>query len=180
MCRSLKNYFKNLEGVNPATRSAMIGVFVLLVLLLAFVVIAQLITIKQLDKITGTIINADEELTSYDSGNKGKGKPNYSLIITLDNRKKYDVELDDSNWGIQNTDYKGQKAVIYTPTIVYNILSLDFIDFGTRVSQFEVNGKVLYSFDNHKRKELPAVGYLLAFLLLYIYQLYRWPKYDMA
>jgi hypothetical protein len=176
MYRFFKSYFKSLQQLNTAKKYAVAGVFLLLVLLSASLLTAQLFTVRQLVRVSGTIVKTDEELTSYKGGRRGGG--NYSLILTLDNQKNYNVELDDSNWGIQNTDYKGQKAIIYTPTTAYNILSLDFIDFGTRVSQCEVNGQVLYSFDHHQRGNQPIILLILFALTVYCYQLYRWHSYQ--
>ncbi len=176
MYRFFKNYFKSLQQLSSVQKYAIAGVFLSLFLLSACVLTAQLFTVRQLVRVNGTIIKTDEELTSYKGGKHGGG--NYSLIITLDNHENYNVELDDSNWGIQNTDYRGQKAIIYTPTTAYNILSLDFIDFGARVSQCEVNGQVLYSFDHHKRSNQPIILFMLFALALYCYQLYRWHKYQ--
>ncbi len=153
---------------------------IFLSMLLIAQIIAQLFTLAQLSKVTGKVTAKNVHITSYTSGSKFRqGSANYSLIITLDSRQIYNVYLDNENWNISNIIQLGDTVTIYNPTLAYNILSLDFLDYGSRVSQLELRNQVLYSFGQHKRHQLPFICFLLVAILPCYYVLYKWCKSDL-
>ena len=153
--------------------------FIISILLVLFFaqLFAQLFTVNQLNKVTGKIIAQHERSTSYTAGTRRSGgSPNYSLILTLDNNQTYYIDLDDSNWGVQNTRYEGNIATIYTPTPLYNILSLDCLNYNNGVSQCEINGVMLYSFKHRKQNNMQFMLYLAIVTIPFGYILFRWYK----
>jgi len=130
--------------------------------------IAQLFTVKQLNKVTGLILAKEVRVTSYDGGRGGK--QNYSLIITLKNKQTYNIDFNtNSDWSIGDQLHINEKVTLYTPSCIYNLLSLDCLDFGSRVSQVEANGEVIYSFKAHQNKAWSFIAYLIVAMLIVVF-----------
>lgn len=142
-------------------------------LLILSQLIAQLFTVKQLSVITGKIADKQVSVTSH-TGIRTRGTLNYSLILTLDNRKTYNIDYnlndDFKLYGILNV---GDSVKLYLPTRLYNYLSLDALNYGISVSQVEKNNVIVYSFKKRQRKDWPFIGFLFAAYIPAIWWLIR-------
>jgi hypothetical protein len=160
-------------------KHVLIGLISFFAFLLFCQLIAQLYTIRQLDKVSGKVVSTGQGRTSYTSGSGGrysKGSPNYSIFVELDNGKSYNIETNDAKPGIAGAVTQGKQVTIYNPTILYNILSLDIIDPGDRVSQVEADNQVWYSFDQHQHKNRGFIYFFAGAVLLFSYFLYDYYK----
>ncbi|NHA06617.1 hypothetical protein G7092_22605 [Mucilaginibacter sp. HC2] len=130
--------------------------------------IAQLFTVNQLNKVTGIIATKEAEITSYEAGRKRK--PNYSLVVTLKDKQTYNIDFDtDRDWAIADQLRINENITLYNPSFIYNLLSLDCLDFGSRVSQVEANGKIIYSFKAHQSKAWFFIAYLITAILILVF-----------
>jgi len=133
--------------------------------------IAQLFTVNQLNKVTGVIMAKEVRVTSYEAGRRGK--QNYSLVITLKNKQTYNIDFNaDRDWSIADQLHINKNITLYNPSFIYNLLSLDCLDFGSRVSQVEANGQVIYSFKTHQNKAWGFITYLIVAMLIVV--LIKW------
>lgn len=136
---------------------------------------AQVFSIRQLNKVTGKIIKIEARVTSYSSGSSfrlRRGQPNYSLVITLDNHQYYDFDLSDDEWQIQDILHNDSVVTIYYPTVLYDLLSLNILEFGHKGSQLEYKGHVLYRFNQQKRDSWLFTGLIAALIAVACYRLY--------
>jgi hypothetical protein len=144
-------------------------------LLLAGQLIAQLYTVRQLHKVSGKVIGKETKKTGYSSDKYNRAQ--YSLILTLDDQQfdsqPYTVDLDKSNWNIDDQISVNDYVTIYCPTTAYNLLSLDCLDFGSRVSQVEKRGQILSSFRHRQNKLWTLSLCLFVAVLLFSYKLYQ-------
>lgn len=149
--------------------------FSLFSLLLAGQLVAQLYTVNQLNKVSGKVIAKEIEKTGYTGGKYSKQQ--YSLVLTLDDHQfetqPYNVDLDGSNQNIDDEIAVNDFVTVYCPTTLYNILSLDCLDFVNRVNQVEKNGRVLSSF-RHRQNGLWKFTLCLAIAVsLFGYKIYQ-------
>jgi hypothetical protein len=160
---------------SPVIKYALYTVIFILGLILCGQLIAQLYTIKQLNKVTGKIVKTDVKIASYSSGGRWrKGKPYYSLVITLNNGQSFDLDINNNNWQIENILQKGENVTIFYPTVAYDVLSLNVLEFGSKGSQVELNRHVVYSFAEQTNGAWPFTGIIFAGILVACYRLYGW------
>ena len=160
-----------------ATKKTAFGKYLLIILIAAFIIVlcgqlvAQFFTVRQFEKITGTVIKREIRKTSYNAGNRFKnGDANYSLLVTLDNGHIYNIDLDQYSTVEENVK-KGDNINIYIPTLIYNILSLDILESECGVMQVELGSNVVLSFDQHKRKAWSFICYTLIAIAVFFYMM---------
>ena len=168
--------FNNLD-FNPKwlPKKTALGKYFLIFLITTFIImlcgqlIAQLFTVRQFDKVTGTVVKREIRQTSYSAGNRFKnGDANYSLIVTLDNGHAYNIDLDQYSTVEENIK-KTDKISIYNPTLIYNILSLDILDSDGSVLQVELDNNIILNFDQHKHKAWSFICYTLIAIGVFFY-----------
>ncbi|GAC1306163.1 MAG: hypothetical protein NVSMB24_16150 [Mucilaginibacter sp.] len=159
---------------NKAITKYLLYILILILgLILCGQLIAQLYTVRQLNKVNGKVIKTDVAVTSYTKGKRRSlSKPNYSFVITLNNGQFFDFDLNDKNWQIENILQKGDDITIYYPTATYDIFSLNILEFGSKGSQIEFGGKVLYRFTDQKNEAWPFTLLIAAAILVACYRLY--------
>jgi hypothetical protein len=132
--------------------------------LLALVLVGQLatmfISVNQLNKVSGHIVDVETRIVSW-THHKGSfhDTPDYALVITLDNLHSYNVQETKTRFRLSSTLKNGDYVVIYYPTSTLKILSAGF---ARDVSQVERGNEVLYSWKEQQNDEWFIVGLLVA------------------
>jgi len=170
----IKMRFKNVLRERIASKYIAYFFAALFTILLCGQLLAQLYTVRQLNKVSGKIIYTEQKVTGFGGGGRKRGEPQYSFIITLDNKQAYYIDLDGDNGNLIDILHKGDNVTIYNPTKLYNLLSLDGLDFERRVSQVEVDNKIVTSFAHHQKKARSLIAILLLGIALCCYFLYDW------
>jgi hypothetical protein len=135
--------------------------------------IAQFFSTQQLTKVTGKIMKIEAVASgSTSDDNWSRGKSSYSLVITLNNGRSCFFDLTSNEWTIQDILQKGNTVTVYYPTVLYDLLSVDILEFGRKGSQLEFNGHVLYNFNQQKRASWPFIGLFAAGMAIACYRLY--------
>jgi hypothetical protein len=181
MCSVLSNDWKKLSKKRFTTKYLLLLVIFLLSMVLTGQLIAQVFTVSQFSRVTGTIIETDVERTGfYSNGSRfGRNIPIYSLVLRLANRKLYYVSLgDDPDWTIKDMLHKGDRVTIYIPPAIYQVLSLNGLQVGNNVSQLEFNHQVLYGLRQEQQKGRKRIALLVLALLGFMYFLNNWYQYD--
>jgi hypothetical protein len=121
------------------------------------VVICQLtslfVPLRQLNKSSGKI--ADMQIkVDYWTHQRGALSshyyPVYSLFITLDNMRTFNIENEEYMKKLQVALRKGDSITVYSPSLTYKLISLGFAH---KVNQVEFDGRVLYSYDEQRKDE---------------------------
>jgi hypothetical protein len=152
---------KNRSQNGLVKKYILIGFISVFTLLLCGQLIAQFYSVRQLDKVIGKVVSTDIRRAPYAGGRKSSRSPNYTLFVTLDNGKVYNIKTNDTVRRIDSAITPGKLVTIYNPTTLYNLFSLDILDRGSRVSQVEANNQVWYSFDSQQRKNRPAIFFFV-------------------
>lgn len=162
-----------------ATKYIIYLFIILLSLVLLGQIAAQLFPIRQLNRVEGRLIAKEFKVMGYTSGTRwGGGSPIYSLVLKLDNKQDYNVELNSSNGDMDSFLKIGDKITLYCPSTLYQIVSLDGLDFVSHVSQVDLNNNVLYSFEDQKRAAWKFIALLTLGILLFFYFLNDWYKFN--
>ena len=168
---------KNRSHNGLVKKYILIGFISVFTLLLCGQLIAQFYSVRQLDKVIGKAVSTDIRRIPYTGRESRKSRaPNYSLFVTLDNGKVYNIETSDAVRGIDSAITTGKLVTIYNATTLYNLFSVDILDRGNRVSQVEVNNQVWYSFDSQQRKNRPAIFFFVLAIAAFSVFLYAYYK----
>jgi hypothetical protein len=109
----------------------------------------------------------DTEITSYTAERHSKAV--YSCIITLQNKTSYNVP---STYEI----LKGDTVTLYYPPRLYQMLTLNILDYENYPVQIAVNGSTVTTFSANKLQTWKFMGYVLAAMGLFAYFLYDWHR----
>ncbi|MEO7215944.1 hypothetical protein [Mucilaginibacter sp.] len=174
---TIKKDFKTLPR-DRFSRKYLIDMFIVIIgLLLLMQLAAQLFPVSCLDKVTGVVVDRRVTIGSYRMYHKRATLPNYSLKVVLNNSTAAcEIEVKDNDPALLTAFRKGDTLTIYSPPAIYQILSLEGLEYGKRASQVEVRQHIVYSFAGHKREAWPFMGVLTAGLLLFCYFLRDWYK----
>jgi len=126
----------------------------------------QFMSVKQLNKVSGKILDLQTMVTGHldNRGIVGRShRPIYSLAIGLDNLNTYYVEGDTVRQHMQEILHRGDTVTIYYPTTTLKILSVGFFH---PVNQVERNGSILYSFQDQKKDSYVIMGFFIAIITL--------------
>jgi len=167
---------KNRSQNGLVKKYILIGFISFFTILLCGQLVAQFYSVRQLDKVIGKVVSKDIRRAPYAGGRKSSRSPNYTLFVTLDNGKVYNIKTNDTVKRIDSAITKGKLVTIYNPTTLYNLFSLDILDPGTRVSQVEANNKVCYSFANLQRNNRPAILFFALAIACFSTFLYAYYK----
>jgi hypothetical protein len=135
-------------------------------------IIAHVYSVNQLIKVSDIVYSKSVKPTSYTGGKHSY--VSYSIKITLRDGYSYFVDYDPE---IDTLIKPGDKATIYLPTTAYNLFSLDFLEYGTRASQLEINGAVVYSFSQYKHNLTKYLIFCALATLPFLYFLYDLKKH---
>jgi hypothetical protein len=108
-------------------------------------IVAQFITVDQLNKVSGKLTNMQTVLRSYGR----RHTPNYALVLTLDNGHEYDITDINAQEHLKQLLHVNEQVTIYYPTTLYKVLSTGF---ALPVSQVQVEEGVLYEFWGQKQQ----------------------------
>lgn len=144
------------------------------VLLVAQIII-QFISVDQLNKESGRILDLQTKITGHyrqRSVATSTYKPMYALVIGLDDLNSYNIENTADRKMLGDILHKGDSVTIYSPTALIKVLSTGFFH---PVSQIEQNGHVVYSFDEVKKENYVIISLYTGFILL-LYFTWRFQK----
>ena len=143
---------------------------VLLFVLMLGQLALELLSVKQLNKVSGTITGLQKEKIINDDNAKDTSR--FSLAITLNNNARYTIENADYASKLNSELKPGEEVTIYYPTQLIDILSATFAE---SVSQVEAGGQVLYSFESQKQDNWYIIGFCVVGILFF-YGFYRFLK----
>lgn len=137
--------------------------------------LVQLFSLKMMHKVSGRVVNKNIQI-SYISEGRNPRVPVYSLVLTLNDGHSYNVELNEENQDIVQLIYKGGNVNLYFPSALYNVLSLDIVNHGSRALQVEFEGEVLDSFASYQRARVPFILYATGAIIFFIIMFFVWLK----
>jgi hypothetical protein len=129
-----------------------IGFFVLM---LVGQLIGQLFTVKQLNKVSGKIVDLQTKLTYVSTARTGNRR-SYALFVTLNNGSVRSIQDEAAQEKLDTLLHVGNDVTIYYPTLLYKILSTGFVH---DVNQLELGNQVVYNFDEQKKENWVLVGF---------------------
>jgi hypothetical protein len=152
---------------------ALIFFIVLFCILLAGQIIIHFYDKGNFEKVFGTINTIEYKVTSYSEGGTWKkGQPNYSVVMSLNNGRTYEADLHDGNWLNEYELKRGDQVTIYHPSKFYNLLSLNFLDFGcNRISELDFSNQVFYKL-NYNQGNIFII-YLITAIIGFGWLLYK-------
>jgi hypothetical protein len=177
----IQNFYKGLTGEQKKDFRKVTVVFAILTVLFSGQLFSQLYTVDQMNKATGTVVEKEIKVTSSIGGNKiAMAKRVYSLVLTLNNRRTYNIDFNDQNVGMEDAVSKGTKVSIWYPSLTYNILSLEILNYGSRAVQFEAGGVVFDRFTSHQESHILLIRIFGGLLLFVIVAFLIWLKQVLA
>ena len=121
--------------------------------------VSMFITVDQLNKVSGKIVNIETNIIEYTHHRfDAHDSPDYALVITLDNMQSYNIQETKVRFRLSSILKKGDYVTIYYPTSTLKILSAGF---ARDVSQIEKGKAVLYSWKDQQNEEWIIVGFLV-------------------
>jgi hypothetical protein len=167
MFNKLTSRYRQLSRSRLLTKYCIYFFLALLTVVLLAQLLSQLYTVNQLKKVSGVVSSFDVELTSHTAERYSKAV--YSRIITLQNKIAYSLP------GTSDV-VKGDTITLYYPPRLYQLLTLNILDYEKYPVQIAVNGSTITSFSATKLQTWKFIGYLLAAIGLFAYFLYDWHR----
>jgi len=119
-------------------------------------VIVQFLSVGQLYKVQGRLVNMETKITSYTHHRGQRGStPDYSLILTLDNSHSYYIQYIPLMHKLDTALHVNDNITLYCSTKLIKAISLNLI---ADAPQIEQGNKVLFSFDEEKHRALVLVA----------------------
>jgi len=140
-------------------------IFVCALLIIGQLII-QFIPVEQLNKVSGTITGLDTRITSYShQRSTNTFIPSYSLVITLDNMRSYNLQETAYRNKLGPILHKGDQLTIYYPTTFCKVLSAGFI---RDIAQIQSGNKVFYTWREQQKGNWLLIGmYTVALSFFY-------------
>ncbi|WP_158995465.1 hypothetical protein [Mucilaginibacter sp. L196] len=150
-----------------------------IVCFLGIVLIGQLlsmfVTVDQLDKVSGNIVNVETNIIGYTHHRfDAHDSPNYALVITLDNMQSYKIQEEKTRFRLGSILKNGDYVSIYYPTTMLKILSAGL---ARDVSQVERGNEVLYSWKDQQNEEWFIVGFLIVAISFFYWSIKYFRNY---
>ena len=123
-------------------------------------ILAQFVSVSQLNKESGQITYIETKIISYSHQRYGGRTPNYGLVITLNSGNYYNIENTGARAKLGTLLHIGDQVTIYYPTTLYKILTAGFTN---AVNQVELGNQIVYNFDEQKQTDFWLVGAFIAF-----------------
>jgi hypothetical protein len=142
-------------------------------ILLAGQIIIRCYNTNNFEKTIGTIKTVVYKITSYTGGGTWRaGQPNYSVVISLSNGMTYNADLHDGTWLSNYELKKGDEVTVYYPSKVYNLLSLNFLNYGcNRISELYFRNQAFYKL-NHSHDNFFII-YIIVAIIIFCRMLYK-------
>jgi hypothetical protein len=165
MFNELTARYRELSRSRLLTKYCIYFFLALLTVVLLAQLLSQLYTVNQLKKVSGVVSSFDVEVTSYTAERHSKAV--YSRIVTLQDKKSYSLPN-------TNSVLKGDTVTLYYPSRLYQLLTLNILDYEKYPVQIAINGSTTMSFSANKLQTWKFMGYILAAMGLFGYFLYDW------